>query len=257
MTSTQLGVIKTQTPEGTTSITAEGLRHTVTRTMPLADAYDVNTHTDASRPINVMDSFVFLQSINITREPGEVAMVTYEYFAPRVYPVGGITGPGSIVGPSGGQQEQLNRISYSCVLEPVSLLRHRRYQNLAQEDLRVLAAMIQNGPIDSDGNETRRFLSGDTVAEECANKIEQGKTSYLAPSIVARATYFGGRWNDRRGVSHLGKTDGPPTELPGSSGFDFILASVDADGTNEGVDSYTTVWQSAPNGEEWDRDLYF
>ena len=256
MTASHLGTIKTQTPEGNTSITEEGLRHTVTRTMPLADAYDVNTHTDASRPINVMDSTVYLQSINITREAGELASVTYEYFAPRVYPVGGITGPGGVVGPQPSSRN-LPRFDYDAVVEPISILRLDKFKRLSKDDLRVLTTMIQSGPMDSEGNAIRRFLSGDTVAEECADLIEDGVVSKLAPSLVVRITHTDKSWGQAPvGAAKLGDLSAPDSLLAGSGLFDFILTGISASGTADGMDTFTETHQSAPFLENWDRRIY-
>jgi hypothetical protein len=256
MTASHLGTIKTQTPEGNTSITEEGLRHTVTRTMPLADAYDVNTHTDASRPINVMDSTVYLQSINITREAGELASVAYEYFAPRVYPVGGITGPGGVVGPQPSSRN-LPRFDYDAVVEPISILRLDKFKRLSKDDLRVLTTMIQSGPMDSEGNAIRRFLSGDTVAEECADLIEDGVVSKLAPSLVVRITHTDKSWGQAPvGAAKLGDLSAPDSLLTGSGLFDFILTGISASGTADGMDTFTETHQSAPFLENWDRRIY-
>jgi hypothetical protein len=256
MTASHLGTIKTQTPEGNTSITEEGLRHTVTRTMPLADAYDVNTHTDASRPINVMDSTVYLQSITITREAGELASVTYEYFAPRVYPVGGITGPGGVVGPQPSSRN-LPRFDYDAVVEPISILRLDKFKRLSKDDLRVLTTMIQSGPMDSEGNAIRRFLSGDTVAEECADLIEDGVVSKLAPSLVVRITHTDKSWGQAPvGAAKLGDLSAPDSLLAGSGLFDFILTGISASGTADGMDTFTETHQSAPFLENWDRRIY-
>ena len=256
MTASHLGTIKTQTPEGNTSITEEGLRHTVTRTMPLADAYDVNTHTDASRPINVMDSTVYLQSITITREAGELASVTYEYFAPRVYPVGGITGPGGVVGPQPSSRN-LPRFDYDAVVEPISILRLDKFKRLSKDDLRVLTTMIQSGPMDSEGNAIRRFLSGDTVAEECADLIEDGVVSKLAPSLVVRITHTDKSWGQAPvGAAKLGDLSAPDSLLAGSGLFDFILTGISASGTADGMYTFTETHQSAPFLENWDRRIY-
>ena len=256
MTASHLGTIKTQTPEGNTSITEEGLRHTVTRTMPLADAYDVNTHTDASRPIIVMDSTVYLQSITITREAGELASVTYEYFAPRVYAVGGITGPGGVVGPQPSSRN-LPRFDYDAVVEPISILRLDKFKRLSKDDLRVLTTMIQSGPMDSEGNAIRRFLSGDTVAEECADLIEDGVVSKLAPSLVVRITHTDKSWGQAPvGAAKLGDLSAPDSLLAGSGLFDFILTGISASGTADGMDTFTETHQSAPFLENWDRRIY-
>jgi hypothetical protein len=256
MAATQLGVIKTQAPEGTTSITEEGLRHTVTRTMPVADAYDVNTHTEASRPLAIMDAIVYLQSINITREAGEIATVAYEYFAPRVYPVGGITGPNGVIGPQPSARN-LPRYEYDAVVEPVSILRLDKFSKLSKDDLRVLTTMIQSGPMDSDGNAIRRFLSDDTNAEECADLIEDGVVSKLAPSLVVRITHTDKSWGQAPvGAAKLGDRSSPDSLLAGSGLFDFILTGISASGTADGMDTFTETHQSAPFGINWDRRIY-
>lgn len=257
MAASHLGTIKTQTPEGNTSITEEGLRHTVTRTMPLADAYDVNTHTAASRPIIVMDSTVYLQSVNITREPGELATVTYEYFAPRVYPVGGITGPDGVVGPQPGSRN-LPRYEYDAVVEPISILRLSKFDDLDPADRRVLETMIQLGPLDEDGVARRNSLLSDTgLAKEAADLIEDGIVSKLAPSVVVRITHTDKSWGQAPvGAAQLGDLSAPDNLLAGSGLFDFILTGISASGTADGMDTFTETHQSAPFGENWDRRIY-
>lgn len=256
MAATHLGTITSTLPAGSTQIDENGMTHTIVRQMSREMARDINTHIDPSSPVNVMDSVLYLRSIAIADEPGDLAQVTYTYFAPRVYPVGGIGGPGSIVGP-GTTPEESAKTECDVVLEPVSIIRHPRYKNLAAADKRVLAAMIQFGPIDSDGNETRRFLSGDSAAEECADKIEDGTLSYLAPSLVVRHTEFSVRWGQEPDVSKLGKRDNSlPQSIRGSGSFDFILAGVTISGTPDGISSLTKVYQSAPVDVDWDDDLY-
>lgn len=256
MAATQLGVIKTQAPEGTTSITEEGLRHTVTRTMPVADAYDVNTHTEASRPINIMDAVVYLQSVNITREAGEIATVTYEYFAPRVYPVGGITGPGGIVGPQPSSRN-LPRYEYDAVVEPVSILRLDKFSKIPEEDRQILEMMIQLGPLDSENVPRKDSLSANADSLEAATLIEEGIVSKLMPSLVVRITHTDKTWGGAPvGAAKLGDLSAPDNLLAGSGLFDFILTGISASGTADGMDTFTETHQSAPFGINWDRRIY-
>ena len=258
MAATHLGTITSTLPAGSTQIDENGMTHTIVRQMSREMARDINTHIDPSSPVNVMDSTLYLRSIAIADEPGDLAQVTYTYFAPRVYPVGGIGGPGSIVGP-GTTPEESAKTECDVVLEPVSILRHPRYKNrLSASDKRVLAGMIQFGPIDSEGRETRRFLSDSVVAAEVADKIEDGTISYLSPSLVVRHTDFNIRWGQEPDVgSRLGKKDNSlPQAIRGSGSFDFILAGVTISGTPDGISSVTKVYQSAPVDVDWDDDLY-
>jgi hypothetical protein len=257
MAATQLGVIKTQSPEGNTAITSEGVTHTITKTMPVDEAYDINTHTQATFPIEIMDSTLYIQSINIDRQPGQIAQVTYNYKSSAgVFPVGGVTGPGGVVGPQPSARN-LPRYEYDAVVEPVSILRLDKFSRLSRDDLRVLTTMIQSGPMDSDGNAIRRFLSGDTNAEECADLIEDGVVSKLAPSLIVRITHTDKSWGQAPvGAAKLGDLSSPDSLLAGSGLFDFILTGISASGTADGMDTFTETHQSAPFLDNWDRRIY-
>ena len=257
MAATHLGTIESTQPTGTTQIDENGMTHTIVRQMSRAMARDINTHIAPGKPVTVMDNTLYLRSIGIADEAGDLSQVTYTYFAPRVYPVGGVCGPDSIIGP-GSTTEDSAKTEIDVVLEPVSIFRHPRYKNVSAADKRVLAAMVQFGPIDDQGQQTRRFLSSDSAADECADKIEDGTLSYLAPSLVMRHTEFNIRWGQEPDVgSKLGKRDNAlPQALKGTGIFDFILAGVTISGTPDGINSITRVYQSTPANVDWDTDLY-
>lgn len=255
MTSSHLGTIRTQLPEGTTSYTSDGIRHTIVKTMPVEEAYDINTHIAAGNAIQILDVTLAFAGFEIEREAGEIATVTYSYFTPGTTEITVVPGPDSLVGRSVSPQN-LAQYDYDVAVEPVSILRHPKYKDIAAADKRILATMIQNGPLDSDGNSLRSGLSSDVLAQECATKIENGQSSVLVPALVARVTREGIPWAQSVSASKLGTRDTPNTILPGSSLFDFLLTGLTVSGNENGIGTYTETYQSAPFGEEWDMDLY-
>jgi hypothetical protein len=258
MAATQLGLIKTQSPEGNTAITSEGVTHTITKTMPVDEAYDINTHTQATFPIEIMDSTLYIQSINIDRQPGQIAVVTYNYKSTAgVFPVGGVTGPSAVVGPQPSSRN-LPRYEYDAVVEPISILRLSKFDKLDRADRRVLEAMIQLGPLDDDGVPRRDSLISDTgLAKEAADLIEDGIISKFAPSIVLRITHTDKTWGQAPvGAAKLGDLSSPDSLLAGSGLFDFILTGISASGNADGMDTFTETHQSAPFAENWDRRIY-
>lgn len=257
MSAKQIGRMTIESPNATIDVSEDaGISHVVPKTMPRAMALDPATHPALRSGLNVMGSFVYLKGYSIRLVEGDLAEVEYRYGqsidtsdpgADPIEPTPGGTGmyPGRPNTPLSEFYE------VETTLEQLSILRHPAYQGVSAADKRILAMMIQLGPIDDDGNARSTALSGST-AKEAGAKIESGIVSYLAPKYVWRYRKLGGSWT---APGQPGKIMNPPGPAPTIQG-NWLFMGTNANGWAGGVFEITQVWESSPRGDSWDEDLY-
>lgn len=257
MSATHLGLVTTNGPGRTIEVNDQnGITHMVPRTMPHAAALDPATHPALGTVISIMGARLALRGYSITLLAEGVAEVQYRYGnsidnSDANAPIT-IDGVPLYSGRAGSALTEFYDLDTS--LESISILRHPRYQTLASADLRILAAMIQLGPLDANNQPRRSGLTGTDRAEECADKIEAGTITYLAPKYVWRFRKIGGPWN--AGGYTLGKVSNPPGPVPNIGESNWLYMGRQAGGWDGGVFESVHVWESSPQGDTWDADLY-
>ncbi len=253
MPATHLGQIDLYSPGAQTIIDAtSGISLTRLRTMPAAAAYDLNAHPAIGSTITHLNSTLTLRKISLRTQEGEMVDCAYDYANSAE-----LSNPNTDPGGGSGEITGAGAESYSLdiSLEAVSVLRwgFRKYA-IARDDKRVLAAMLQLGPIDADGNQLRRFLSGDTDAELIADKIEDGKVSLLSPVYVWKVRRTGASWNITNPIGKIGTPPGPVPTLPGGGNWLFMGAT--ASGLVNRAAEMELTWQSSIADDTWDADFY-
>lgn len=248
---TQLGTITTLQPEATTTISRETVTHVEIVSTTRDAAQDRGNLRLLGEAKVVNDVTVSLSSIQIRYLPGELADIEYTY-------TGGTDNtqlnPGDLTGAVGigGNSESWD---LDVKLRPVSLLRHPRYNSVSDADKRVLSAMIQFGLIDNEGQEIRRFLSSDGLANQAANLIEQdGITSYEAPVYTLRRTQLNSSATPPSNPGKINNPGSPAPPLP--SGENWLL--IGARGRYAGTKwtELITEWESSGGGGAWNNGLY-
>ena len=254
MSATHLGIITQYAPGSQTEIGFNGgapHTRTIKRTMEKRLAHDIANHPTGG----VIDcGLVFtLAKITIVDNEGDMSDVTYTYGVPVLTsdPNASATESGLYGGRVGSAVTEFYESDRT--LETVSILRHKRYRTLASADLRILAEMIQLGPVDENGIARRTGLTGTDRAEECADKIEAGTVSYLAAKHIWRKRITGGKWNTN--PRKLGKIDTPPGPVPDIDG-NWLYMGSNISGWDGGTFETVHTWESSPEGDTWDADLY-
>jgi hypothetical protein len=252
MAATQLGLINTASPGRTIEVSdTGGITHVVPRTMKTSAALDPATHPALGAVLQILGNTLTLRGYSISFQEGDIAEVQYRYGSAieNSNPSAPIYSPG-YPGNTGTPVTEFYELE--STLESVSILRHPRYQNLASTDLQVLGMMIQLGPLDADNTARRESLSSG-LAEECADKIESGTISYLAPKYVWRYRRLGGSWSN---PYPLGKKSNPPGPAPSLANANWLFMGASANGWVGGAFESTYIWESSPAGDVWDSDLY-
>lgn len=249
MAATLLGLIDTYAPGAQTEIDAvTGITLVRNRTLTASEAYDLNAHPAIGSAISHLNSTLTLRKISLRTVEGGMVEAAYNYANsaelsnPNTDPAGGVG--------IGGAAESYD---LDVSLEAVSVLRwgFAKY-TISRADQRVLAAMVQFGPLDTDGNQIRRFLSGDTDADTIANKIEDGEISVLSPVYVWRVRRTGASWN----ISYrIGKISQPPGPAPAIDG-NWLFMGATASGLENRAAEMQLTWQSSIAGDSWDSDFY-
>lgn len=253
MAATQLGTITQTAPGATTEYSADGITHTVIKTMPKEIAETRSNHPSFGSTLNVQDAVVRLASFSITYEPGELAVVTYRYVGND----GGNTADpnnGQSGMPVGAQESYELDVS----LEQQSILRWAvvKYPNISIADLGVLRVMVQNGLKDSNGADVRNQLSAQAAgsgAEIVADLIQEGVTSFLAPVYVWRRRRSSASWQP---ADTIGKISTPVGPYPNTQGINWLYMGATASGAGQTADQLTDTWQSSPSGDTWNRYIY-
>lgn len=252
MSATHLGTINTASPGASTQIAStQGVSHTVRRSMSHAEAQQQTTHPLIGASLNVQGSIVTLLSIQIDYQEGDVAAVAYNYGQavasdnPEVIN-GNLAYPGRL--PSAVTEF----FELDASMEQKSILRHPRYANLTESDKQILGAMIQMGVLDAESAARREGLSTSERANECADKIESGTVSYLAPKWVWRYRKLNTSWSVSRNLGKISNPYGPAPNIAGN----WLFTGVTANGWEGGALELTATWESSPEGDEWDADLY-
>jgi hypothetical protein len=251
MPATHRGTVASLQPEATTSISRETISHIETVTMKREDAQDRGNLRLLGEFKTVNDITTTLSNIEIRYLPGELAEVQYTYSGgtdnTQVNP-GDLTGAVGI----GGSSETWE---LDVKLRTVSLIRHPRYATVSDSDKRVLAAMIQFGLIDSEGNEIRRFLSNSGLANQCANLIElEGITSYEAAFYSLRRTQFN---SSDVPLPRIGKISDPGAPAPPiAAGENWLVIGYRGKYAGNKWTELVTEWESSGGGLGWDNGLY-
>ncbi len=252
MAATHIGTISTTNPGSTTQVSGtSGVTHVVIKTMSHEDARAPTSHPLLGSSLNVQGSVVTLINYSIVYEPGETAQVTYNYGqavssdSPEVQ-------NGSLAYPGRLPSSVTEFFELDASMEQKSILRHPRYADLSESDKQVLAAMLQMGVLDADGNPRRDDLSASTLAEECANKIESGVTSYLAPKWIWRYRKLNTSWTIPARLGKIANPHGPAPNIAGN----WLFTGVSGNGWEGGALELTATWESSPEGDTWDTDLY-
>lgn len=258
MSATHLGTIKTTNPGAqTNSSVTEGVTHTIIKTMSHVEAASPTSHPALGSGISVLGSVAFLINIGITYEPGEVATVIYNYGRAVASDDSNLsvslnTDFGTRGNVSATPRGPTEFFESDCSLEQVSILRHPRYKSIPEADKEILGAMIQNGVLDNDGLPRSRNLSIFKKTKECAEKIINGQVSYLAKKYVWRQRRLNVNW---AAGPTLGKISNPAGPAPNHKG-NWLFVSVSGSGTRDKADELTFTWESSPEDDEWDEDLY-
>lgn len=251
MPATHRGTVATLQPEARTTISRETITHVEMVTMKREDAQDRGNLRQLGEFKTINDITTTLTSIEIDYQPGEIATVQYTY--------GGGTdntqaNPGDITGAVGigGSSETWE---LDVKLRPVSIVRLPKYERVSDADKKVLAAMIQFGLIDNEGNEIRRFLSSDGLANQCANLIEQeGITSFESPFYTLRRTRINSSANP---PSNIGKIDDPGSPAPPlSDGENWLLVGARGKYAGNKWIELITEWESSGGGRPWNTTVY-
>lgn len=254
MPATHLGLVTTTVPGRTIEVNDQGgITHMVPQTMPHAAALDPATHPQLGTALSIMGSTLTLRGYSIALREDGLAEVQYRYgnAIANDNPNAPTIGVPSYPGRAGTPLTEFYDLDAS--LESLSLLRHPRYQTLASADLRVLGMMIQLGPLNSDGSSRRAELSGTERAEECADKIEAGTTSYLAPKFIWRYRRLGSAWQS---PWPIGKISNPPGPAPSVTNGNWLYMGASGAGWEGGAFEITHTWESSPLGDTWDTQLY-
>lgn len=252
MAATQLGKIATPTVGRTIDVSDQGgVTHTVPVIMKTESALDPASHPALGTALQILGNTLTLRGYSIALQEGNIAEVQYRYG--NAVENSDPNAPSPIPGYPGNVGTPITDFyDLESSLESVSILRHPRYQSLASEDLRILGMMIQLGPLDADGNARRDGLVS-SRGEECADKIEGGTVSYLAPKYIWRYRRLGGSWS----VPYpIGKKSNPPGPAPGLGSSNWLFMGSTANGWVGGTFETTYVWESSPAGDVWDNDLY-
>ena len=252
MSATHLGLINTASPGRTIEVTDNsGITHVIPKTMTTSEALDPASHPFMGSMVTILGNTLSLRGYSIALREGDLAEVSYRYG--NAVQNSDPTNPGAgIIFPGVSGSPITDFYDLDSTLESLSIVRHPRYQTLASNDLRVLGMMIQLGPLDADGNARREGLSGTQRAEECANKIEAGTISYLAPKYIWRYRKLGGSWSAPYALGKIGTPVGPAPNIVGN----WLYMGAAATGWQGGAFETTYTWESSPAGDEWDNDLY-
>ncbi len=252
MAATHHGTITTTNPGSVTQVGA-GVTHSVVKTMTHEQARAAGTHQAMQVNVTVQGHVLSLIDYVITYEPGDLASVVYNYGQavavanPEVVPINGnLAYPGRL--PAAVTEFYELDIS----LEVVSILRHERYDALTTADRQILAMMIQAGPLDGEGNARRDSLSASSLAQECANKIEAGQVSVLKPKHVWRYRKLNTNWVIPSSIGKISQPYGPAPDIDGN----WLFTGVTGNGWEGGALELTATWESSPDGDTWDTDLY-
>jgi hypothetical protein len=252
MSAKQLGIVTIEGPNATVEVNEDsGVTHVIPKTMPRSVALDPATHPPLRTALSVMGSFVYLKGYSIRLVEGDLAEVEYRYGQSIDSSDPTANQPGSEMYPGRPATPITEFYETENTLETISILRHPRYKNIGTSDQRILAMMIQLGPIDENGTARSESLEGQ-LAKECGAKIEAGVISYLAPKYVWRYRKLGGSWT---APGQPGKIMNPPGPAPNIQG-NWLFMGTNASGWAGGVFEITQVWESSPSGDQWDAQLY-
>ena len=249
---THLGTITTANPGSVTQVSSTGgVTHSVLKTMSHEEARAPTSHPLLGSSLNIQGSVVTLLNFSIVYDPGEVAQVTYNYGqavasdSPEVQN-GNLAYPGRL--PSSVTEF----FELDASMEQKSILRHPRYEDLSESDKQVLAAMLQMGVLDAESIARRESLSTSERAQECADKIESGVTSYLAPKWIWRYRKLNTNWSVSGNLGKISNPYGPAPNIGGN----WLFTGVTGNGWDGGALELTATWESSPEGDTWDVDLY-
>lgn len=252
MAATHHGTINTTTSGAQTQVSgSSGVTHSVIKTMTHEEARAQTSHPLIGSSIIVQGSVVSLLNFQITYDPGSTATVVYNY-GRSVGSDSNEVQNGNLAYPGRLPSAVTEFFELDASMEQKSILRHPRYLELTEADRQILGAMIQLGVIDADGNARREELSTKARANECADKIESGVTSYLAPKWVWRYRKLNSNWSVDRGLGKISDPYGPAPTINGN----WLFTGVTGNGWEGGALEMTATWESSPEGDEWDTDLY-
>lgn len=253
MSATHLGLINIASPGRTIEVTDNsGITHVIPRTMKTSEALDPANHPSMGSLVTILGNTLSLRGYTIALREGDIAEVAYRYGNAVQNSDPGNPGGGSLLFPGINGSPITEFYEIDSTLESLSILRHPRYQTLASADLRVLSTMIQLGPLDANGNPRRNELSGTGRAEECADKIEAGTISYLAPKYTWRYRKLGGGWSIGYSIGKISTPAGPAPNINGN----WLFMGATGNGWQGGTFENTFTWESSPIGDKWDEDLY-
>ena len=252
MAATHHGTITTTNPGAQTQVSGtDGVTHSIVKTMTHEEARAQTTHPLIGSSINVQGSVVTLLNFQISYNEGNLATVVYNYGqgvatdSPEVQN-GNLAYPGRL--PSAVTEF----FELDASLEAVSILRVSRYAGISTSDRQILAMMIQAGVIDGEGTARRDALSSDARAQECANKIESGTVSVMKPKWVWRYRKLNTNWTVTGNLGKIAQPYGPAPNIDGN----WLFMGVTGNGWEGGALELTATWESSPEGDEWDEDLY-
>lgn len=255
MSATQKGTLTTIIPGAQVTVSRTGVTYTLPKTMPSVEARDPTRHPPIGTVLQIMGSFTTLESYTIDHQEGEMATVNYNYTGSNSDAAedAKFIGGAPDLPPYSFSSSPPPRFELEVTGEAISILRAPYFKNISDADKTVLTAMIQNGPIDSNGNQISLFLSGDARAAEAAAFIKDGIVSKVAPSLIWKEISFNQNWSSV--PSEVGFIFTPPGPVPDIDG-NWILASLSASGFEAFAETVVRTYQSSIQGEEWPSELY-
>lgn len=252
MAGTKLGTIKTLIPGAQIQVGRTSVTYTLPKSMPTADALDPTQHPALGSILVILGNAVALNSITIANEEGGMSTVNYDYVGSTEQPETPATPP-DVMGNFKRENATPPRFELDVTSEAISILRAPYFAGISEADKTVLAAMIQNGPIDSDGNQISRFLSGDARATEASTFIKEGIVSFNASSLVWKEVSYNQKWSSvPKEVGFIFPPPGPVPDIDGN----WILHGLSASGFEDQAETVTRTYLSSLPGETWPTELY-
>jgi hypothetical protein len=254
MASTQLGTIKTLIPGAQVTVSRTGVTYTLPKSMSSVDALDPTQHPPIGTVLQILGHYTTLDSYSIVKEEGDVATVNYNYVGSNA-DAGEGSNNGDTPPPLPGYSfsgTPPSRYDLDATTEAVSILRLYRFASIPAADRNILAMMIQNGPLDADGNDISSGLTNDAKTQEAATLIKAGTVSKECPALIWRKTAYNTSWANALLPGFIISPPGPVPTIDGN----WILSGFSGTGYDDFAESLTATYKSSIIGDVWNETLY-